>query len=762
MADMPDGLETNSHAYGARHSDDGARHTDNGLPLSEAHRRQLRESAVGDDVARERGYRTETVKARLKSLHLPGLAGLLIPIWNVRKGQASYQLRPDEPRTDKRGKLIKYESPANSAPLLDVHPRLSAKRPVEQLHPDHPAVLPPLIADPRIPLIVTEGTKKGDSGITIGLCCVNLAGVFSFRGKNEIGGIVALPDWESVALKRDVFICFDSDVMCKREVHQALERLGRFLGSRGANVLYIYLSAGPNGEKTGLDDYIVARLAEGLSHEQIRNLLLSQGTAELRKHPGATKSTTDADLIEAAIKRAEAQATAPVRAQYRDENGRLIHAVPLKEKLLLLKSGDTPDAELIEEPEVLPTRSSMSPDGQRRYLIGSNIDLHALLSRLHEFIKARLICRYPWQARLLALWIFGTYMHCTFEYYGYIHATGPSMRAGKSVLLEIVSATSFNAGPVTADPTPAIIYRDANRNCGTQIYDELERLHEDKEKWGAVIGILNVGFKRGATVMRILDPKTDTMCEFGVYSPKAFASIKSLNDTTADRSIRIELLRKKPSEKTESVGDAAALAAAAILRDDCHIAALGHAEVIAGVYSGVAAQMWPERVPDDVAKKLPSPDVDSRARDILKPLLAIAITADHGHDVPEWYPAMLDATAAIAGARGDTGNDELNLIAAATALKDCAPEMLDTFAITSEQAFDLFKSSAELSWLDGDGGARALLRKLGLQSATHRRDRFAVEPSGSKPTAKGYLVRCADLDDILTRYQPDTIRGESV
>jgi uncharacterized protein DUF3854 len=562
-----------------------------------------------------------------------------------------------------------------------------------------------------------------------------------------------------VALKRDVFICFDSDVMCKAEVHQALERLGRFLTSRGANVLYIYLSAGPNGEKVGLDDYIVEQLAKGLSHEQIRNLLSRQGTTESRKHPGAAKSTTDAALIEAAIRRAEAQATAPIRAQYRDGNGRLIHAIPLKGKLLLLKGGDAPEAELIEEPEVLPTRSSLSPDGQRRCLVGTHIELHALLSRLHEFIKERLICGYPWQLRLLALWIFGTYMHCVFEYYGYIHATGPSMRAGKSVLLEIISATSFNAGPVNADPTPAIIYRDANRNCGTQLYDELEKLQEDKEKWGAVIGILNVGFKRGATVMRILDPKTDTMCEFGVYSPKAFASIKSLNDTTADRSFRIELLRKKPSEKTLSVGDAAALAAAVGLRDDCHIAALEHAELIAGVYAGVAAQMWPEPTSDN-AVGLPSPDTDSRARDILTPLFAVAITADHGCAMPQWYTAMLDATAAIAGTRGDTGNDELNLIAAAIALKDHCPGR-DAFAITSEQAFALFKGSAELGWLDGDGGAKALLRKLGLHSGMHRRERF-IDLLESKPTVRGYLVKRAELDDVIARYQPDTNPEEAV
>jgi hypothetical protein len=69
----------------------------------------------------------------------------------------------------------------------------------------------------------------------------------------------------------------------------------------------------------------------------------------------------------------------------------------------LLKSGDAREGELIDEPECLPTRSSLSSDGQRRYLAGDRVHLHALLGRLHAFITERLICRYPWQPRLLAL-----------------------------------------------------------------------------------------------------------------------------------------------------------------------------------------------------------------------------------------------------------------------------------------------------------------------------------------------------------------------
>jgi len=46
-------------------------------------------------------------------------------------------------------------------------------------------------------------------------------------------------------------IVFDSDVMLKSAVRSALIRLKGFLDSRGAHVLVIYLSPGPNGRRRG-------------------------------------------------------------------------------------------------------------------------------------------------------------------------------------------------------------------------------------------------------------------------------------------------------------------------------------------------------------------------------------------------------------------------------------------------------------------------------------------------------------------------------
>jgi hypothetical protein len=187
----------------------------------------------------------------------------------------SYQLRPDEPRLNDQGKPRKYEMKAGSRMLLDAHPRLTRSREGGKVS---------LIADPSVPLFITEGIPKGDAAVTIGLCCIALLGVWNFRGTNNAGGKTALADWESVALNgRVVYIVFDSDVMTKPAVAGPLRRLKAFLESGGAMVALIYLPAGEHGEKTGLDDYIASQKAAGRSDVEIRNALHALATSEIRK-----------------------------------------------------------------------------------------------------------------------------------------------------------------------------------------------------------------------------------------------------------------------------------------------------------------------------------------------------------------------------------------------------------------------------------------------------------------------------------------------
>ncbi len=207
------------------------------------HNHLIEGSAIAADVAKERGYRSITKKLELKNLGFAEsqqiVPAFLIPIHNVHGEIALYQIRPDSPRIIK-SKPLKYETPKGSQMVLDVPPRCRAQ-----------------LSDPAVPLFVTEGVRKADAAVSHGLSCVDVLGVWNWRGSNDHGGKTALADWESIALNgRKVYIVFDSDVMTKASVHAALSRLKSFLESRGANVAVIYLPAGPNNRKVGLDDYL--------------------------------------------------------------------------------------------------------------------------------------------------------------------------------------------------------------------------------------------------------------------------------------------------------------------------------------------------------------------------------------------------------------------------------------------------------------------------------------------------------------------------
>lgn len=217
--------------------------------LSSVHLDSLRKSAISDKIIAERGYRTVTCQSDLVALGFSDRQALIaknghvlvIPLHGVDGGICSYIARPDCPRIDpKSGKARKYEFPRKSRQILDVPPGCRDK-----------------ISDPSIPLFITEGAKKADAAVSAGLVCIDLSGVWNWRGTNTVGGSTALGDWELVALpNRQVYIAFDSDVIIKPGVWLAASRLGEFLRSRHAHVSYIILPALNNGNKCGLDDWL--------------------------------------------------------------------------------------------------------------------------------------------------------------------------------------------------------------------------------------------------------------------------------------------------------------------------------------------------------------------------------------------------------------------------------------------------------------------------------------------------------------------------
>jgi len=218
---------------------------DYGRDLAPQHARLLADSAISPEVARARGYRTVSTKTALDRLGFgrkqQSVPTLLIPIHGVVGAVITHQHRPDRPRVV-NGKALKYETPARTRMALDVPPPATSK-----------------LADPSLPLFITEGARKADAAASKGLCCIAVLGVWNWRGTNERGGKTALPDWESIALDgREVYVVYDSDVTTKPQVRAALVRLKGFLEQRGARVRVVYLPSGEGATKQGLDDFLAA------------------------------------------------------------------------------------------------------------------------------------------------------------------------------------------------------------------------------------------------------------------------------------------------------------------------------------------------------------------------------------------------------------------------------------------------------------------------------------------------------------------------
>src|SRR5262249_5710072 len=74
------------------------------LPLAQNHVRELIASAIPPSVAKERGYRTVTVKRRLGELgfrqNQQNAPGLLVPIHNLVGEPVGHLFKPDSPRTN--------------------------------------------------------------------------------------------------------------------------------------------------------------------------------------------------------------------------------------------------------------------------------------------------------------------------------------------------------------------------------------------------------------------------------------------------------------------------------------------------------------------------------------------------------------------------------------------------------------------------------------------------------------------------------------
>ncbi len=216
------------------------------------HFAQLHEqSGIAPEVITERGYFSATSPHTLRALGFSHAQArlhpaLVLPVCGPEGSNGLYTMRPDVPRLDVKGKPRKYELPPKAGVRLDCPPRCRA-----------------LLSNPTVELWITEGQKKADALASHGFCAVALLGVWGFKGRNDLGGVTLLADFDYIAWNgRQVRIVFDNDVMRKAPVQAALARLIAHLERKGAAVRAVYLPA--SDQKIGVDDYLRTHTAAEL------------------------------------------------------------------------------------------------------------------------------------------------------------------------------------------------------------------------------------------------------------------------------------------------------------------------------------------------------------------------------------------------------------------------------------------------------------------------------------------------------------------
>lgn len=418
-------------------------------------------------------------------------------------------------------------------------------------------------------------------------------------------------------------------------------------------------------------------------------------------------------------------------------NGMLSLGVRLKGAAHVVRSDRT--ILTAEEFEVLDYglgSGPLSQEGIRRFLNGQRPSGAELIARLEQFVN-RFVILPDDVGLLVAVWIVGTYCYQVFEYFPYLVLRSPEKRCGKTRLLDEISLVAFNAHQPTASPTEAQIFRGPREDGGTQLYDELEGMTHDRERWSAITSVFNIGFHRGSVVARYKRVGGNQVKEtFEAYAPRVIASISALESTLEDRALVLFLQRKPPQTRLERFSPRHLARLAQAYRDACAAFALDCAGTIEACYQ---QGKFPGLANLD----------DDRAVNLWEPLLAITSVAD-----AEGRSSTL--TDRLIGLAGRMGQDRTALASNETivgileVLRDCLGDSSKTRIATP----DLIGKIRE---------------RLGWESLTPKSLSNRLHPLGLRPlkwregktTVRGYEFASRTIVELESRYVPDSYPQES-
>jgi hypothetical protein len=154
------------------------------------------------------------------------------------------------------------------------------------------------------------------------------------------------------------------------------------------------------------------------------------------------------------------------------------------------------------------------------------------------------------QADAAALWVAHTYVFDRFDYSPYLAVSSPVKRCGKTTTMKVLRGLAARPWSIIT-PSEAVLYRKIARDTPTVFLDEFDAVFSGKKDYEPVRAVFNAGNEAGTVVPRCGGKNRDELQEFPIFSPKALAGIGRLPETISDRSIIVELKRKRKSDDVQ-------------------------------------------------------------------------------------------------------------------------------------------------------------------------------------------------------------------
>jgi hypothetical protein len=517
------------------------------------------ESGISDEVIAARGYHTITDHKELtalgfssKQLRVPGLS---LPLHTTDGSQPFCVYRPDSPR-ELSSKIIKYEIPKGHGIRLDC-----------------PSVCRAMLANPSVPLWITEGQKKADSLASHGACAVALLGVWNFKGKNAFGGVTFLADFDHIALNsREVRIVFDNDMMRKSEVRKACERLTEHLQRKGAHVSTVYL---PLDGPKGVDEY----LASGKTLSDLEALLEAPHPqpkpaplkVELLDNPPLTMRRPLA-LIAGRAYAATWLYVKETKTEGTDKAGNVVKLNPpevtTSQRLFIVRDdgrvfgpgGDEPLNALdltVSLPEIPRQDRLFSTRAVNAYRTGTRPDPTGVFKQIVTSVDRFLdfdcsLASQQTMCELIACYTLATWFLDAFTVAGFLWPNG-DWGSGKTKLLIVTTELSYLGQVILAGGSFAAL-RDLADYGAALAFDDAEKLADPKKSDPDKRELLLAGNRKGSTIP-VKEPGPDRTWRtryVNTFCPRLFSATHLPDNILASRTIIVPLVRTSDKLKANS------------------------------------------------------------------------------------------------------------------------------------------------------------------------------------------------------------------